>query len=367
MALARKYAGQRSFKLAEIAYEQALNAPAATKDEQRTALLAMARLYRRMDANTRAAACYETYLDKFSDDGNAPQVYLELGRTLRALGAYRLAMARFYSVINSTLRLSEEGVDRYRIIAKTAQYEIAQTYFEEGEYVEASRYFSRIQLLDLAPADRERAQFKAADALVLAKRYPDAEKALRAYLDEHPKGRDAAEAQYLLATVLRKLGRNQEAFDTVLALLRTESTKQDTDPTRWAYWKQRTGNRLANEFFEDGRYWSALVIYQALVKISRREPSWRWAALYQVGLCYERLGRNDLAAADYQHVVKGCAQADQKAHDDLGDIQSMASWRLSHLKWKEKTAGEVAMLFHTLPPKTDDPTKSPDQTPGVVR
>ena len=97
-------------------------------------------------------ACYEKYLKSFPDDAAVPSVYLDLGRTLRSLGTFHLALASFYSVINSTMKLPAEGFEQYRTLAKTAQFEIAETHFQEGDYVEASKFFSRLQLLDLAVA-----------------------------------------------------------------------------------------------------------------------------------------------------------------------------------------------------------------------
>ncbi len=307
--LGSTYTDRKEYQSAEIAYGQILQNGTATPEERRRALLTLARLFQTTDANTRAAACYEKYLKEFPDDGNAPRVYLELGRTLRALGAYQLALARFYSVINTTLRLSEDGADHYRTLAKTAQYEIAETYYVEGNYEEAGRYFARIQLLDLAPADRARAAFKTAAAHVRAKDFAGAEKALRTFLDQYPDDANAPEARYLLSVTLRRLHRSDEALTVVLDLLRQESGRKQADPRRWAYWQRRTGNQLANDFYEDGAYWSALTVYEALTELSTGDPAWRLPALYQAGLCYERLGQYPHAKTDYEAVVAGCGSA----------------------------------------------------------
>ncbi len=68
-----------------------------------------------------------------------------------------MAINRFYSVLNSTLKLPPDAFDHYQLLAKTAQFEIAETHFETGNFAEAGKFFGRLRLLDLAPVDRARA------------------------------------------------------------------------------------------------------------------------------------------------------------------------------------------------------------------
>lgn len=267
------------------------------------------------------------------------------------------------------MKLPEHGFEQYQTLAKTAQFEIAETHFEEGEFEEASKFFSRLQLLDLAPADRARAQFKAAYALVLATNHAAAVPALRMFIDQNPDDENVPEARYLLSISLRRLNRDQEAFDTVLALLRAEKARQSADPRRWAYWQRRTGNQMANEFYDQGNFWSALVIYEALGALSDQEPAWQLPALYQAGLCYERLRQFDRARTNYQTVNDSCAALPAKERATLGldDLARMASWRLQHLAWTEKTDLQVTQLFSTIPSSAHDPSGSPAKPSQVVR
>jgi TolA-binding protein len=308
-------------------------------------------------------------LKSFPDDEAVPSVYLDLGRTLRSLGTFHLALASFYSVINSTMKLPAEGFEQYKTLAKTAQFEIAETHFQEGDYVEASKYFSRLQLLDLAVPDRARAQFKAAYALVLAKDHAPAVAALRSFLDQNPGDEDVPEARYLLSVALQRMGHDQEAFDTAIALLKAEKVRDSADPRRWAYWQRRTGNQIANGFYDQGNYWSALVIYEALATLSDQEPAWRLPALYQSGLCCERLRQYDRAREDYQKVVDACAAPAAKNQPAAGldDVSRMASWRLQQLAWMEKLDVETTLLFHSVPSTSHDPSESTAKPSQVVR
>lgn len=355
---------------AEIAFRQILTAPRAGAGDLASALLGLARVYRREGSLTKAAAIYERYLKDYPTASFVPDALLELGRTQRALGAHQLALARFYSVINSTLKLSSDNSERYQVLAKTAQFEIAETHFQQGNYAEANKFFSRLRLLDLAPADRARAHFKSADALFRDKDFEGSVKTLTSYLEQWPQDENVPEARYLLSLSLRSLGRKQEALDATLALLRTQKTA--ADPKRWAYWQRRTGNQLANDFFQNGDTLNALMIYQGLAAISP-EPEWRLPVSYQIGLCYERMRIYDRAATAYQTIIDHAnptaaepavegkirkVEMTKAPSAELTELARMAAWRIGQLNWHEKTERQLAAVFATsgdpVPQKTSN-------------
>jgi len=353
----------------EIAFRQILTSLRANKKDIENALLGLARVYRREGSLTKAAAVYERFLKDYPTAVAVPDALLELGRTQRALGADQLALSHFYNVINSTLKLTSENSEHYQVLAKTAQFEIAETHFQEGNFIEANKFYSRLQLLDLAPADRARAHFKSADALYRAKDYDAAIKKINSYLAEWPDDENVPEARYLLSLSLRALGRKQEALDATLALLRTEQSTKD--PKRWAYWQRKTGNQLANDFFQSGDTMNALMIYQGLETLSQ-EPEWRFPVTYQVALCYERMRLYDRAASAYQSIIDGVkppakkpaatpattsAEA-PKANPELAELSRMAAWRLGQLNWNTQTEKQLAAVFTT--PNDTMPKTAPD-------
>jgi TolA-binding protein len=364
ISLGQSLTDRADFPAAEIAFRQILSSRDFSTADQKDALLGLARCYRRQGTFTKAAAIYEKFLKEFPTDGRVPDALLDLGRTLRAMGAYRLAINRFYSVINSTLKLPAEGFDHYQLLAKTAQFEIAETHFAAGEFAEAGKFFARLRLLDLAPADRARAHFKSAYALQLAGDLEGAVPTLRAYLDQWPQDENVPEARYLLATTLRQLHRPDEALAVTLDLLRAEKKVANADQRVWLYWQRRTGNQLANEFFQNGDTINALAIYQGLAALSP-EPAWRLPVTYQVALCYERLRLVDRARTMYQSIVDTVAQVAAAAapnavkpdappaekagavSSDLAELARMARWRLSHLDWNEQTQRELTAFFST--------------------
>jgi tetratricopeptide (TPR) repeat protein len=361
------------FSAAEIAYRQILNSAASTTAEHQEALIGLARTFRRQGTFTKAAAIYEKYLKEYPDDGRVPDVLLDLGRTLRAMGAHKLAISRFYSVLNSTLKLPPDAFDHYQLLAKTAQFEIAETHFETGNFAEAGKFFGRLRLLDLAPVDRARAHFKAAYAAQLGGDPEGAVRTLRSYLDQWPADENVPEARYLLATTLRQLNRSDEALVATLELLRGEKTNSSADPKRWAYWQRRTGNQLANEFFHAGDTANALAIYQGLAALSA-EPAWKLPATYQVALCLERLRASDRARDAYQTIIDGAKGA---TATELIELAKMASWRLANMAWNEQADQKLTSFFSTTtgldtppakssPPAPNDASASPAATPAAL-
>ncbi|PTY05088.1 hypothetical protein DB347_16540 [Opitutaceae bacterium EW11] len=344
---------------AEIAFLQVL-AERATLEQDHDALLGLARTYRKKGDHTKATAVYERFIKTFPTDPQLPDVLLEQGRSLRALGAYKQAIARFYSVLNSTLKLPDEGADHYRQLARTAQFEIAETHFQNGEYAEANRFFSRLNLLDLAPEDRARAQFKAVYALILGGDDEQAVGGLRLFISQNPRDENIPEARYLLSLALRRLGRTQESLAATLELLKAEHADSQSDPRRWAYWQRKTGNQLGNEFYEHGDFSSALTIYESLAQLSA-DPRWQLPVAYQTGLCYERLRRFDRARLCYQTIVDKIksAPANGDVRPDLADLADMAAWRLSQLSWQSTTDTQLSAIFAPSSSPTVPPFSSP--------
>jgi tetratricopeptide (TPR) repeat protein len=343
------------YDMALVAYGKLLNMR-MPGNQKKVVLIGYARTLRKKGELTKAVAVYERLVKDFQLDAEAPDIYLELGRAQRALGAYRTAITRFYNVLNSTIKLPEDGAARYRQLAKTAQFEIAETYFLEGNYTEASRFYARLRLLDLAPADRAKAHFKAAFSLQLAGDNKGAIALYRSYLEQNPDDDNVPEAHYQLATCLNALGRPQESLMETLDLLRTEKAKTAKDPKVWAYWQRRTGNQIANEFYERGNVRSALNIYDTLAGLSQ-DPAWSLPITYQMALCYERLGITDKAITSYKSIVSAAAaiKADDPRREDYTDLSRMSEWRLKQIDWMHNTERKLDTI---LPVEAEAPPPS---------
>lgn len=342
LVLARRMFERNDPESAETAYTDILNSPVSDAIIQ-DALIDYAELLRKTNRNTRAAAIYEKYLASYPGATRAPSVLIALGRTLRDMGAFNLAQARFYAVLNSTLAVSLENLPRYRDLAQLAKFEIAETYYQQGDYAAAGKFFGRIKLLDLPPEDRARAGFREAYAFFLDGKLEQAVAALRTFLELYPQNPSAQEGRYLLCLSLRRLGRTQEALAETLTLLRSAQAQSDTDRETWSYWQRRTGIQLANDFYEQGDFNSALTIYQTLAEL-RADPGWRWPALYQIALCYERLRQPDRAAAQYRNILDEYAAAEKTGNlpdGPTGEIHEMARWRLGQIDWANRVDQSV--------------------------
>ena len=353
--LGASLSGKGDYSTAEIAYRQVIDRPDFTIGDQKTALLGLAHMYRKAGALTKAVAIYEKFLKEFPEDPRIPDAFLDLGRTLREMGAYNLAFTRFYSVINTTLKVSPQEFDHYSLLAKTAQFEIAQTYYESGDYAEAGKFFTRVRLLDLSPADRARAHFMAGCAQERAGDLETAVTTLRAFLEQWPEDENVPETRYVLATALDELKRTQQALAVTVDLLSVEHSRVAADPRRWAYWQRRTGNQLANKFFQDGNTAEALTIYNCLIPLSP-EPSWRLPVIYQTALCYERLFQMDRARAAYRAVIEAAKAKDGAPSPDVVELAGMAAWRMDHLEWRDSINHRLTNFL--------DPGSVPAATPA---
>lgn len=342
LVLAKRLADRNDNDAAETAFVEVLNSPvsqAITED----ALLAYAEFLHNRGQNTRAAATYESLVSNYPSSPQAPFALIALGRTLRDMGAFELAKARFYAVLNSTLVATGANVQRYRDLAQIAKFEIAETFYQQGDYAAASKFFGRIKLLELPAEERARASFREAYSFFLDGKLEQAAASLRTFISAYPGNPSEQEARYLLCLALRRLGRTQEALAETLALLRTAQSSSSENREQWTYWQRRTGNQLANDFYEQGDYTSALTIYQTLAEL-RSDPIWRWPALYQIGLCYERLSQPERAAIVYRDILSE-AQAAQKnglpSDPTANDVRGMAEWRLGQIEWTHGVENSV--------------------------
>jgi len=315
-------------------------------DELATALLGLARTLRKSGEGVKAAATYERLLKDHPGFVETPSALLELGRTYRELGSPKLAIARFYSVINSTLRLPEAETVRYRRTVRTAQFEIAETHLSTGDYASAIKFFNRLDLLDLAPADRARARFKAAEARVLAGESLAAVTALRTFIEQEPGAAQNPEARFLLGTLLARLGRHEDSLQVTLELLRHEHARTAPNAPAWLAWQRRTGNQLANQFYIRNDFAGALLLFRALAALDA-SPEWRLPILYHIGLCEERLNQHGAALEAYREIGKA---AGEKPAAAIADVARMAAWRCDQLAWLTRAQTALGELGPPLVP-----------------
>ena len=104
----------------------------------------------------------------------------------------------------------------------------------------------------------------------------------------------------------------------------------------WAFWKKKTGNYLANKFFESGEFFNAYRIYTALLPVDNT-PTWKVPLLYQVALCEEKLG-NFVQATETYISIEELFENNEDARTELANskylkfVYGMSKWRREQLE-----------------------------------
>lgn len=371
------------------------------KQYRRDLLLALVKMFERCEMWVEAAKTRERCLEEFASDAKYPfengedmptiaEMHIELGRIYRRIGAFRMAKNKFYDGLNATLAVPKEKAFAFKRIADEAMLEIAETHLDMEDYDNAIKYFSRLlKVSRLHEIQKGSAFFKHAYAHYQRARMnlrhearmkddpkrkhlrpeyepgkaPEADLAkvrhdLRGFAQRFPESQYVPESYYLLALTHDQLHEKDDALKQVEALLRTspynpiEIDKALDNPQRkidtvqvsrdialWNFWKKKTGNYLANEFFEEGDYFKALRVYQALSEIDD-EPSWKIPIRYQMGLCHERLGHVGEARRVYTELVEAPIGEAENVNVQL--VRDMAKNRLNFVGWA--TAADKLLL-----------------------
>ena len=326
-----------------------------------------------------------------------PETHFRLGKIYRKLGAHQMASNKFYDAMNSTMVLAEvpsDNIDkdyssrqtRHDAVAKQAMIEIAATYLDAEDYDGAIKFYGRIiRVEDMDESDRAEVLFKHAlshyrrarenikleeqmsadSSMPRQSKLENLPKAdftqvkldLRGFSKSFPRSQYVPEARYLLALTYDKLDERKMAIIELLALLqgapfRPEKIEQEvrSKPAKdldynelarmkglWIYWKKKTGNYLANKFFEEGDSHSSLRVYEAMREIDM-SPDWRVPVLYQIALCQEKLGLYIQAVETYQEVRdevnQGSSTAAKRVIENkyLKYVFGMAKWRREQLE-----------------------------------
>lgn len=340
MTVARNAADRRAFDDAEAAYQKLLTFAVPDVDK-REGLLEMGKMFEKSKAYAKAALVYEGFLERFRDDPESADVSIRLGRACRELGAFDTALAKFYNALHSSLRLAgDNSGSAQRQLALKAQFEIAETHFAKGNYAEAKRFFTRLLELEMGPDDRETVQYRLASTVGLLGDPGEAAALSRTFLTDHPDSARAAEASYLLAQSLQKLGREDDAAKVTLTLLKQEKPRGKEDPENWRRWKMKTGTELAGALYDKGDALNALTIYQQLAELDS-SPEWRWPLVYQIGLCFERLRLSKRALEAYSYLTSGDLPKKSTAKGgksvDFPGLREMAQWKMEYIRWATDT------------------------------
>jgi tetratricopeptide (TPR) repeat protein len=292
----------------------------------------------------KAAAAYEKCLSIEPSSPRVPLIHLRLADIYRQLGAERRSLNNLYEVLSASIRAG--GDPKGQDLARQAMLKIGNTHFEAGQYEEAAGIYSHLKLLDLSPEDQAFVLFRATELLFRRNQYEAAIEAGRQFLEQFPLSKSVPACRQLIVQSLDATGQRDQAIQETLALLL--STRNETDPALAAYWKMKTGNDLANALYSHGEVLRALRMYQTMANLDSG-PAWKLSAVYQIGLCFERLNEPRRAIDAYRYAADAAMPAAGPGSatapgTSLQHLKDSAGWRARHIVWMM----DVATKLHPI-------------------
>ena len=203
--LAKEAADQEKWPLADHFLRLLVTLPCAEADKK-GALREIADSYEKHKQMAKAVTIYEKMIELFPRDADLPDLYFKVGQLYRETGAYGRAVSRFYSVLNTALKINERGVASYRELSQRAQMEIAETYLTTGDYKQAAKFFQLLARSELSDELRARVQFKALHCQFLLDDSAGAVVAAEKFVAEFPEDSSVPESRFIQASALRALG-----------------------------------------------------------------------------------------------------------------------------------------------------------------
>ncbi|HEX3797622.1 MAG TPA: tetratricopeptide repeat protein [Verrucomicrobiae bacterium] len=359
--LARDQRRAKDFTSAELTLVTILetNAP---PELRRLALFEMALVAQDENQLVKAQQVFAQYVHTYPDDPSVPEVMLRQASLYRQMGVNTLAISKYYAVMSSALNLKLDNMDYYKKLVLQAQIEIADTYYLEGKYDEASDFFNRILKANAPDLNKIPIQFKLIRCLSYMTNNTETVARSQVFLDLHTNSTDIPEVRFILASALKKLGRNHEAMKQVLLLLQSQQENVKKNPETWIYWQQRAGNEIANQLYKEGDYFSALQIYLSLADLNQ-SPAWQLPVWYQAGLVYEQLQQWQKATETYTKILSRQKElTPEVSTPTLASLMEMSKWRKDYIDWMQK-ARMSSQAYQPAVPAMPADTGAPTATP----
>ena len=352
---------------------------------QRDCLKHLAQFALDSGSNAKAQQIYSQLVSRYPLNPDTPSILFRQGVLYRKIGATELALSKFHAVMSTVVSLQVKDISEYRSLVLLAQTEIADTFLMAGQFDRAADYYRRVLKLGDSDLNEAQVRLKLVKAVFELKDWKGVVAEGQLCIERAALSSQIAEVRFLMAEAYKKLGMRQEAIQQTLELLNTEQERASKDPDNWSYWQKRTGNKLANELYEQGDYLNALLIYETLFKLPGN-AEWHSQALYQIGLIYERMFQPDRASAAYSEIlsrstnvaiastatnnaakssatnsINGTPSAPppsaasgkktvapsptEPVSAGLNLIREMALWRLNNLRWDQNVNQEVQKIF----------------------
>jgi len=354
LELGRDQRRQKSTILATKTLSGLLSDPITPVEVRRLAMFELALVSQDDGELVRAEQIFGQYLHTYTDDPSSPEVLLRQGLIYRQMGVNTLAISKFYAVMSTALKLKLDNMDYYRKIVLQSQVEIADTFYQEGNYNDAVDYFYRLLKSNNPDLDRGQTHYKLIRSLSYCTNYADTVAQAQVFLDLYTNVTEVPEVRFVLASALKKLNRNNDSMKQVLLLLQSQAENVSKNPELWNYWQQRAGNEIAGQLFKEGDYFNSLQIYLSLADLDK-SPGWQMPVWYQTGLVYEQLQQWKQASDMYVRLMdRKKALTEETSTPALLQLIDMAKWRKDYIDWMEKAKSTqqafVLNKFTNAPP-----------------
>ena len=324
----------QEFENARILTMEYLSRLDSSEPLRKELLINLANLYYDNNDLVKAIQIYERYTQSFPNDRQLSSIYLILGNFYREIGAYQLAISRYYSVLNTSIKIDQEDLPEYKRLARKAQKSIADTHYQKEEYSDAIKFYRRLNQLKLPNDLTAEIKFKMINSYFQLKEYDRVITDAKLFIEKYPQSSFLPEAYFVISKAYYETKRSKDSVNSVIKLLKTPQLTEETNWENWEYWQKRTANQLAKEFYKQGDYLGTLKIYQTMVTL-KDSPEWQWPVIYQMGLCFERLQMPPKAITAYEMILTGDSwkDVDYEMTETMSYLKEMSQWRLDNLNW----------------------------------
>jgi len=319
-------------------YLESLNDTQVRGTEKRRALFGMAEAYYDKGAVGKAISLLDQYLKAYPEEADSARLLFQMGLMYREIGLYSEAVVTFYRVLNSIVVTGDAEVERYLQLARRAQFEIARSHFDAGEFEQALSLLERIELFELNPRDRETVLYYKAKAFLKTGHRGKGLIELNRFLLQFPESALVSEMLYEKAEAQMRMQRSDDALATLMELLERGGLPEENASANWRQWRRIAGNYFSNQYYERGDYMAALRLYQGIVTLDD-DPRWQLPVVLQMGLCFEQLAMYDRAEESLRYVVQGVealreGSPEAPLEDALEHLLERTRWRLDMIVWR---------------------------------
>lgn len=297
------------------------------------------------------------YVVNYPKADNLPEVYLSQGKILRNLGASKMAIGKFYTAMSSTLSVENSTEERYKRINLIAQTEIADTYYNSGDFPNAIQTYKLILKGDTSLLDLPLVEFKLVRSKIPNAQPIDELNAISNYLERYPSSKFAPEAQFIKITQLLELNNDKQFMASVLELLRSSPESFSISESELIPWQKRSGNLLANYLFDKKDFSGARAVFKQLQKMDK-SPDWLIPVTYQLAQCNERLDLPAEATDAYMEILAiSNGLSDDEITFQIKTIRELSDFRLDQIAWLSDAREKGRSLL--------DPSSQPGKSQAV--